>query len=307
MVDLVAVRRHPDRPPRDGAGEVTDDRCHPAGVPPGRRSRLSRAREPVAHQHEHLALGVVEELVDEVAADETGRAGDEVGHGSHPGVEGRRAVTATGRVRINQTLLLGNRPVKGPQSPRPPPNMISSQLGTEARPLFFFTWRRLGCCRLAASSPASCSAGFDGPRRPAPPPGRRVPRGPPEPRGSPTSRPGARRPAGPAGPAGRWPGCPSSPAPAGSRRGPRRSSRTARTDALRSTVGSSASESAPDDGAGSALTMPMASSPSGSSRSPGSPGSPGTAESRRPGPAVAAGVSGGSPTRRRASSSSGTT
>ena len=52
----------------------------PAGVPPPDQ-RLHPRQRPLADQDEDVALAVVEQLLDEVAADEPGRAGDEVRHG----------------------------------------------------------------------------------------------------------------------------------------------------------------------------------------------------------------------------------
>ena len=71
--------------PEVGLAEVTDDRSDP-GTPgscclPLLDQRLEPVLRALTAEHEDLALAVVDQLLDEVAADETGGAGDEVGHG----------------------------------------------------------------------------------------------------------------------------------------------------------------------------------------------------------------------------------
>ena len=83
--------------------------------------RLHPRERPLAAQHEDLALAVVEQLLDQMAADEAGRAGDEVG------------------------AMDGGYSRSTWPSGRPPPNMISSHDGTDERPL------RLASALLAAS------------------------------------------------------------------------------------------------------------------------------------------------------------
>ena len=148
----------------------------------------------------------------------------------------------------------GYRPVAPGQGPGtysflPPPNMISSQLGTEARPRLLRTGRRgAGSSSGSASGPAPAAGSA------RPPPARR--------RGRPRRRPGrAARPRRPARARRRG-----TPPAAGRHRSGRRRGRPG-PRRRRSGVGRAVGGAAGGAGAGS-LTSSIASSPSGSSSSP---------------------------------------
>jgi hypothetical protein len=80
VLDLAGVGRDPLVADPEPLGlEVAHDRRHPVCVPlPHQRVELRLG--PLADEHEDLTLTVVDELLDEVPSDESGRTGDEVGH-----------------------------------------------------------------------------------------------------------------------------------------------------------------------------------------------------------------------------------
>ena len=82
VVDVAAQRRPgPPRRPRGraGRGRRRSGRCGPRRLPSAVRSSSSRPREPDPHERVDGALALQQPL-DEVAADEAGRSGDEVVH-----------------------------------------------------------------------------------------------------------------------------------------------------------------------------------------------------------------------------------
>ena len=104
--------------PEVGLTEVTDDRGDPGTPWVLCLPLLDQGLEPVlrartAH-HEDLALAVVDQLLDEVAADETGGSGDEVGHGEGTALARRECLgihstrRATCGHAIDLTLPVGN-------------------------------------------------------------------------------------------------------------------------------------------------------------------------------------------------------
>ena len=81
MVDLPLVLGDPAAvDPEGGLGEVALDDVHPGLVAPLEGQPLEPAAGGWTDEHEDVALAVVEQLLDEVAADEAGGAGDEVAH-----------------------------------------------------------------------------------------------------------------------------------------------------------------------------------------------------------------------------------
>jgi hypothetical protein len=81
VVDAPAVVRHPALvDPEQRAPEVALHDAHTVGSPPATDHGLEPGLGPRPHEQGDLAVTVGEELLDEVAADEAGRAGHEVGH-----------------------------------------------------------------------------------------------------------------------------------------------------------------------------------------------------------------------------------
>ena len=80
VLDLVGVGRDPLVADSEPLGlQVAHDRCHPVCVPLAHQ-RVELRLRPLADEHEDLTLTAVDELLDEVPADEPGRTRDEVGH-----------------------------------------------------------------------------------------------------------------------------------------------------------------------------------------------------------------------------------
>jgi hypothetical protein len=93
VVDLPLVLGDPAAvDPESSLGEVALDDVHASLVAPLQGEPLEPAPRRGADQDEHVALTVVEELLDEVATDEASGAGDEVGH---PRVTRRRGRSRT--------------------------------------------------------------------------------------------------------------------------------------------------------------------------------------------------------------------
>ncbi len=85
VLDLAGVGGDPLGADPEPLGlEVAHDRCHPVcpvfGLSPLPHQRVELRLRPLADKDEDLTLTVVDKLLDEVPADESGRTGDEVGH-----------------------------------------------------------------------------------------------------------------------------------------------------------------------------------------------------------------------------------
>ena len=64
--------------------EVADDRLDALGMRPALEEAVELLARVLADEDVHVALAVAKELLDEMAADEAGRAGHEIAHGLVP-------------------------------------------------------------------------------------------------------------------------------------------------------------------------------------------------------------------------------
>ena len=109
--------------------EVPGDQVHPPGMPPALDQALHAPGRAGSGQDEHLALAVVQELLDEESPDEPGGASDEVGHGRSPAVEvsPQDSGDAAGR-HPAETMRDG-----GPVRPSQTPANVAGRAVTEAQ------------------------------------------------------------------------------------------------------------------------------------------------------------------------------